>query len=148
MSRQIIGILAAIILGGSLVACAKEPPKPGPNATLYERLGGKPAIEAVVDDFLGNVAANPEINFFFANSDIGKLRGHLVAQVCEASGGPCKYTGRDMPTTHKGMAITERQFNSMGADMQKTLVKFHVPDREQKELLTLLGSLQKDIVGK
>lgn len=148
MSRQIFGILAAIVLGGSLAACASQPSKPGPNATLYERLGGKPAIEAVVDDFLGNVAANPEINFFFANSNIGKLREHLVAQVCEASGGPCKYTGRDMPTTHKGMAISDRQFNAMGADMQKTLVKFKVPDREQKEVLTLLGSMQKDIVGK
>lgn len=148
MSRQIFGILAAIVLGGSLAACASQPSKPGPNATLYERLGGKPAIEAVVDDFLGNVAANPEINFFFANSNIGKLREHLVAQVCEASGGPCKYTGRDMPTTHKGMAISDRQFNAMGADMQKTLVKFKVPDREQKEVLTLLGSMQKDIVAK
>jgi hemoglobin len=70
--------------------------------SLYERLGGKPAIQAVVDDFIGNVAADPRINGFFANADIPRLKRMLVDQICEASGGPCKYTGKSMKEAHAG----------------------------------------------
>jgi hemoglobin len=132
----------AIAALGALAACAQPAEK-----TLYERLGGQPAITAVIDDFVANVAADPAINRRFAGADIPKLKRLLVEQVCEASGGPCKYTGRSMKESHKGMGITPAEFNAMGADMVKTLDKFKVPEREKNEVMTLLGSMSKDIVG-
>src|SRR5262245_55406160 len=73
---------------------------------LFERLGGRAAIEAVVDDFLGRVSQDERINASFASAHLPRLRQRLVEQVCQASGGPCTYSGRDMKTVHAGMGIT------------------------------------------
>ena len=144
---MITRLLGAAVLAVTLAACAEMNKEMADEPTLYERLGGQEAIVAVVDDFIANVAADDRINGFFANSDIPKLKANLVDQVCEASGGPCTYTGKDMKSAHAGMQITEEQFNAMGEDMLKTLETFQVPERETDELMTLLGSMQGDIVG-
>jgi hemoglobin len=76
--------------------------------SLYERLGGYPAITAVVDDFVGNVAADRRINRFFARANVGRLKARLVEQICQGTGGPCVYTGGDMRSVHAGMGIRTR----------------------------------------
>jgi hemoglobin len=114
--------------------------------SLYDRLGGKEAITAVVDQFVANVAADARINGRFATTDIPKLKRHLVDQVCMAAGGPCIYTGRDMKTAHAGMKITNADFDALVEDLVGALDKFNVPKREQQELLALLGPMKKDIV--
>lgn len=114
--------------------------------SLYDRLGGKTAISAVVDQFVGNVAADSRINGRFATTDIPKLKGHLVDQICMATGGPCTYHGRDMRTTHAGMKISNRDFGALVEDLVKALDTFKVPEREKGELLGLLGPMKKDIV--
>lgn len=116
----------------------------GPS--LYERLGKKEAITAVVEDFVNRVAADGRINGKFANANIPRLKAMLVDQICEATGGPCKYTGRDMKTAHAGMAITGEQFDALVGDLVTTLNKFRVPEREKNELLGALGPMKKDIV--
>jgi len=118
-----------------------------PQKSLYERLGGQPAITAVVDDFVGNVAADNRINGFFARTDIPRLKKLLVEQICAGTGGPCTYTGRSMQAAHKGMNITDAQFNALVEDLQKTLNKFKVPEKEQGELLAVLGPMKPQIVG-
>ena len=118
-----------------------------PQKSLYERLGGKDAITAVVDDFVANVAADKRINGFFARADVPRLKRNLVDQICQATGGPCTYTGKDMKTAHKGMGITDADFNALVEDLQKSLNKFKVPDKEQGELLGALASLKPQIVG-
>jgi hypothetical protein len=70
---------------------------PARDRTLYQRLGGHNAIVAVVDDFVGNVAADKRINKFFAKANIGRLKARLVEQICQGSGGPCTYTGGGAP---------------------------------------------------
>ena len=115
--------------------------------SLYERLGGKDAITAVVDDFVANVAADNRINGFFAKADVPRLKKNLVDQICQATGGPCTYTGKDMKTAHKGMGITDADFNALVEDLQKSLNKFKVPEKEQGELLGILGPLKPQIVG-
>jgi len=117
------------------------------SKSLYERLGGKPAITAVVDDFVANVAADSRINGRFANANIPRLKMLLVDQVCEATGGPCKYTGKDMPSAHTGMRITDAEFDALAADLIKSLDKFNVPDREKKELLGAIGGLRSQVVN-
>src|SRR5215470_2302767 len=109
--RRTIGTLvavAALVAGcsgsmqGDKAMMEKKP--------LYDRLGGKPAITAVVDDFIGNVAGDARINQRFANANIPRLKAMLVDQICEASGGPCKYTGQSMKVAHAGMKITDAEF--------------------------------------
>ena len=118
-----------------------------PQKSLYDRLGGQPAITAVVDDFVGNVAADNRINGFFARTDIPRLKKNLVDQICQGTGGPCTYTGRDMKTAHKGMNITDAQFNALVEDLKKSLDKFKVPEKEQGDLLAVLGPMKPQIVG-
>jgi hemoglobin len=114
--------------------------------TLYERLGGQPAINAVVDDFVANVAADQRINRFFANANVPRLKRLLAEQICAGAGGPCTYTGRDMKMTHAGMSVGDQDFNALVEDLIKSLDKYKVPTKEQQELLALLGPMRKDIV--
>ncbi len=120
----------------------------GLRPSLYDRLGGKPAITAVIEDFVGNVAADTRINRRFANADVPRLKRMLVDQVCEATGGPCRYTGASMVDAHRGMNITEAEFNALVDDLVKSFDKFKVPAQEKTELLTALGSMKAQIVGK
>jgi hemoglobin len=116
------------------------------SRSLYERLGGKNAITAVVDDFVARCAADERINGKFARTDIPRLKANLVDQVCEATGGPCTYSGRDMRTTHDGMAVTGGEFDALVADLVATLDHFSVPDAEKAELLGALAPMRVDIV--
>jgi truncated hemoglobin YjbI len=116
--------------------------------SLFSRLGGKAAIEAVVADCLKNVLADKRINKAFAKADAVNLKKQLVDQICEATGGPCSYTGKDMKTAHRGMGIKEEQFNALVEDLVKSLDKFKVGEKEKAELLGALGSMKDDIVTK
>lgn len=140
-------IVSALVVTALLGGCTTMH-SAAPQKTLYERLGGKPAIQAVVDDFIGNVAADTRINGFFANTNIPRLNTMLVNQICQATGGPCKYEGRSMKAAHAGMGVSELHFNALVEDLVKSLNKFNVPEREKKELLTALASMKGDIVSR
>ena len=116
------------------------------GGSLYERLGGKGAITAVVDDFVARCAADSRINGKFARTDIARLKANLVDQVCEATGGPCTYGGRDMRTTHDGMSVTGGEFDALVADLVATLDKFGVGEADKGELLSALAPMRSDIV--
>jgi len=123
------------------------------HKTLYDRLGGKDAISAVVDQFVGHVAADKRINGFFAKtaSDPERLKTfkmNLVNQICEASGGPCKYTGKDMKSAHMGMGISGSEFDALVEDLVGALDKFTVGAHEKDQLLGALGPMKSDIVEK
>ena len=125
----------------------------GKDKSLYERLGGKKAISAVVDEFVGRVAADSRINGFFAKTAadpqrLAAFKKKLVDQICQASGGPCKYTGKDMKTAHQGMGISEADFNALVEDLVGALNKFKVGEKEKNELLGALGPMKSDIVEK
>ena len=135
------GVTAAALLAAGCAGGMAD------KKSLYDRLGGKPAIRAVVDDFIGNVAGDARINQRFAGANIAKLKTNLVDQICEASGGPCKYTGQGMKGAHTGMKITDGEFDALVDDLAKSLDKLNVPAQEKGELLSALGGLRKDIVG-
>ncbi|MBI1845904.1 MAG: group 1 truncated hemoglobin [Candidatus Rokubacteria bacterium] len=116
--------------------------------SLYDRLGGKPAITAVVDDFIGNVAADARINQRFAGANIPRLKTMLVDQICQASGGPCTYTGKSMLDAHRGMNVQDAEFNALVEDLVKSLDTLKVPAQEKSDLLGALGPLKPQIVGK
>ena len=143
LKRSILAaaLAAALSLGGCATGSMR-------SQTLYERLGGKDAIVAVVDDFVGNVAADSRINQRFANTNIPHLKQMLVDQICAGTGGPCTYSGRDMKSAHTGMNISDSEFNALVGDLVKTLDKFKVSEKEKSELLSVLGPMKGDIVGK
>ena len=118
-------------LAVSMVGCG-DMFSTGGAKSLHDRLGGKPAITAVVDQFVENVAGDGRISGRFATTDIPKLKKNLVDQICSASGGPCTYTGRDMKTTHAGMKITTGDFNALVEDLVAALDKAKVPEQEKK----------------
>jgi hemoglobin len=120
--------------------------KKAATAPLYDRLGGQRAIVAVIDDFIGRVAADTRIKLRFANTDIPRLKSLLVEFVCMATGGPCRYSGVDMETSHAGMELVDDEFTALVEDLAATLAKFEVPAKEQQELLGALGPLQPRIV--
>jgi hemoglobin len=115
-------------------------------ASLYERLGELDAITAVVDSFVARCAEDGRINGKFERTDVPRLRKMLVDQVCEATGGPCTYSGRDMRETHDGMGVTAGEFEALVEDLVATLDEFNVPKADQEELLGLLGPMRDEIV--
>lgn len=161
---------AAFVLGG--LGCESMPwskkkdsersssstAKAGTSAnSLYTRLGGEPAIRKVVDDFVQLAAADPQVNFTRKGhpneweatpENIRALKERLVEFIGMATGGPQKYTGADMVSSHTGMNITEAEFNAAAADLQRALEKNNVPKPLQDELLTVVATTKKDIVGK
>lgn len=131
---------------GPAVASAPGPVRVDP-ASLYARLGGRPAIEAVMTDFVGRAARDRRTAPRFAKTDAKALIAKLTDQLCEASGGPCKYTGKNMKVAHTGMKITEAEWNITGGHIQAAMRAKRVPRKEQQEVMTLLGSMKGDIVG-
>ena len=121
------------------------------RATLYDRLGGMPAIRAVVDDFVGRILADERVNRWFAHaaSDPANMEAYkakLADFVCQGTGGPCKYAGADMVTAHKGRGVTEEAFQAVVEDLVATLEKLKVPDTEKSDLLGLLAPMKPAIV--
>jgi hemoglobin len=152
MSKSILGacVVAGLIVGVSSASVFGQAMK---EKSLYDRLGGKKAITAVVDEFVGRVAADTRINAFFAATAtdakrLATFKGKLVDQICEASGGPCKYTGKDMKSAHMGMGISSGDFNALVEDLVGALDKFKVPQHEKDQLLGALAPMKTDIVEK
>lgn len=141
------------LLGSILVALALMAPAMAKEKSLYQRLGGKKSITAVVDEFVGRVAADSRINGFFKDTAadparLASFKKKLVDQICQASGGPCKYMGKDMKSAHAGMGISGGDFSALVEDLVGALDKFHVGEKEKGELLGALGPMKSDIVEK
>jgi hemoglobin len=121
------------------------------SPSLYKRVGGYEPISAVTDDFIGRLAGDKQLERFFGGVSADsqkKLRQHVVNQLCEATGGPCIYTGRTMKTSHTGLGISENDWQLAVKHLVATLDKFKVPEKEKGELLAIASSLKADIVEK
>jgi len=115
--------------------------------SLYNQLGDKAGITKVVDTFVGNIAKDARINGMFASTNIPRLKTLLVEQVCEVSGGPCKYTGRDMKSSHTGMGVNRTHFNALVEDLQAAMSTEGIPFGVQNELLAVLAPMYRDIIA-
>ena len=142
----LFGLVLSLLLmvSGSMPARAQE-------KSLYQRLGGYDALDAVVDDFVGRLVADKQFEKFFVGQSIDskkRIRQHVLDQFCAATGGPCIYTGRDMKTSHMGLGITEDDWNAAAKHLVASLDKFKVPEKEKGEVLAFVTTLKKDIVEK
>lgn len=163
------GVLA-IVLALATASCGKPPPPvapppppaveiappPPPEAppapkSLFERLGGRDAIYEVVDEFTKNVAADTRVNKLFAKTKgdrLEKFKNAITDQVCELTGGTCSYAGKDMKVAHKGMGISEAQWDAFIEDLTLALQAKSVGEDEKSELFALLGKFREDVVEK
>ncbi len=147
MTRVLLRTVGVVVLVAVLAGCAgmmaREP-------SLYDRLGGRHPIALVVDDFVDSVSADPRVNARFKAlkpAEVFRLKSYLADQICEATGGPCSYVGRDMKSVHQGMTISEAEWDATVENLVKALDKHKVQAKEKSELLGLLGPMKKDIVG-
>jgi hemoglobin len=116
------------------------------QGSLYERLGGTDALTAVTRAFEERAAKDDRINQKFARTDLNRLTKEFVDQLCEATDGPCTYTGLSMPQAHTNMGVTNGEFDAFMEDLVATLDDFKVGKAEQDELLGLLHPLRGEIV--
>ena len=118
------------------------------DKTLYDSMGGEPALRTAVEHFADLVQTDDRINFTFAEADMSKFKKLIFEQLCNLSGGPCKYTGRDMRTSHVKLNINNAEFNALAEDLYIALDRAGIPYRLQNKLMALLAPMQHDIVKK
>lgn len=146
-----IGIVPLLVLGVTF-GLANRANAEEEASSLYARLGGVYNIALVVDDFIDRVVVNDVLNAnpqVYANRKPERFPGlkfQLTALVCQATGGPCNYTGRSMKEAHDGWMITEEEWQALGADFKASPDKFAVPEKEQHELFAIVESTKEDIV--
>jgi hemoglobin len=137
LSRSLV--LVTLLCGGAL-AQAEE--------SLYAQIGGEPKLRASVDKLVEIMLVDERINFTFAETDLNKFKGLLYDQICELTGGPCKYTGRDMIESHQKLNTTNEQFNALAEDLYKAFDSVGVPYRLQNRVMALLAPMQPQVVDK
>ncbi len=136
--------LRCIALAG-LLATACALPRAEPR-TLFDDLGGHAGIEAIVDSFLRELAADERIVHHFAETKISRFRRHLIDQLCQVSDGPCEYTGDSMADVHRGMGVSEGDFNALVEDLIDAMETEGTPTGAQNRLLARLAPMHGDIV--
>lgn len=149
MNRYLLGVTIALLATATAFAEQATTKK-----SLYDRIGGQAALTKVVDDFVARAAANPKVNFTrngtwnASDAAVKTLKMHLVNFLGSAFGGPQKYAGRSMKEAHKGMAITQAEFDALAADLKAVLEANKVPSAEVNEIMKIAASTAPDIVEK
>jgi len=149
MNRSTIRLgLALTGLAAMLAGCASGGPAPSVKngRTLYQRLGGMPAIKALVIGVKDRAVSDPRTREYFKGFDPEPIVEHFIQLACVATGGPCKYEGRPMKQVHKGLHITNAAFDAFMEDILFTAKKLKVKQAEQDEVAGLFNATRKDIV--
>lgn len=147
MQRCLSAVFAASILAGGL--CTLQAADAGKS--LYERLGGQPAIQAVANGLVDKILADNRVNNWFAHTaaspeNTNAYKAKLTEFICANVGSACKYTGLDMIAAHKGRGVTSEAFNAVAEDLVTVLDQLKVPAKEKGELMNVIGSMKPAIV--
>lgn len=150
--RPVVAVVLALFAAQSAWSAPAAAPAKGKS--LYERLGGETALKAVVDDFVAAAAPDPKVDFTrggmwkATDASVAHLKKMLVDFMGQALGGPQAYAGRGMREAHRGMGITQAQFDALAGHLKATLVKHKVPAKEIDEVMAIAASTAPDIVEK
>lgn len=128
----------------TIIGCQSIQTKP----SLYEQLGAKEGVENIAESFVRLMVRDPRTEAHFRESNLERFFEKLVEQFCEISGGPCTYTGDEMLAVHKGMNITEGEFNATVEILQQAMRDNHIPLAAQNRLLALLAPMRGDMIYK
>lgn len=132
-----------LFLGSLLGAQAQTLPAP---ESLYQTLGQQAGITALMDEFVGRVLQDTRIKHHFKDTNAQTLKASLSDQICQLSGGPCKYEGADMKAAHAEMGIRKQEFHALVEDLQAAMDSKGIPFAQQNRLLALLAPMHRDIV--
>ena len=135
---------AALVL--SLPALLPALPAIASEATLYERIGGRPVLHAVVGQTLAQVTRDPAVNQSFAKVDIHRLIEKVTDELCAVTGGACPPSEDSVKTIHAGLNISEREFYALVEALRDALDEHSVGTREKNELLRILAPMKRDVV--
>jgi hemoglobin len=113
---------------------------------LFDDMGGQPGIDKLVDASVDNYLADPRIKDIFSESNIDRIRAELKDQFCVVAGGPCHYTGHSMEATHKGLHLTNANFNAVVEDLQAAMNACNIPFATQNRFLARLAPYQHEVV--
>jgi hemoglobin len=116
--------------------------------SLYERLGGAPAVDAAVDIFYRKVLADDRISHFFDTVDMESQHTKQKAFLTMVFGGPNQYSGKDLRAGHKHMALNETHFNAVVENLASTLKELGVGDAEIGEIAAIAGSVKNDVLNR
>ena len=141
---------ASLLIG--LAACTSTQVQdtaasPAARSPLFDRVGGKPGLAAVVDGFMLNAAVDPRIARRFRDADTPRFKAALAERLCVSIGGPCRDTGRPMKTVHAGMGISDAEFNAMTQDLRRAMSRHDIPVDTQLEFVAALEPLRDDVVS-
>jgi hemoglobin len=113
---------------------------------LYQSLGQKPGLTALMDDFMVRLMADPRMQPFFKDTNQAQFKSQLVDQLCQVAGGPCQYKGPDMKTAHGEMDITKSHFNALVEVLQQSMNARNIPFSVQNKLLAQLAPMHRDVI--
>ncbi|WP_336336218.1 group I truncated hemoglobin [Haloarcula brevis] len=116
------------------------------SQSLFERIGGRDAVEAVVSDFYDRVLDDPLLEPYFEDTDMDRLRSHQTQFISAVAGGPVDYDGDDMRTAHEGLGITEDAFANVATHLEAALRENGVPDDDVSAILGEVAAMEDDIV--
>jgi hemoglobin len=116
------------------------------QGTLFDDLGGQPGINKIVDLSVDNYLADPRIKDIFSESNIDRIRAELKDQFCMIADGPCRYTGHSMSAAHKGLHLTNANFNALVEDLQQAMDSCNIRFATQNRLLARLAPMQHQVV--
>jgi len=132
-------MMLALLLGGCQSLNTE------PENSLYQQLGEREGIANVVEDLLYLIVEDERINQQFKGMDVAQFHRNLTDQLCELSGGPCAYTGREMRELHSDMDITDTQFNALAENLILAMEQNDIPTGAQNRLIKQLLPLYPDI---
>ena len=115
--------------------------------SLYQQLGGQPALVVLMDDFMIRLLADRRMAPFFKDVDHKHVKAQLVAQFCEVSGGPCKLKGPDMKKAHSGFDVSKGDFNALVEVLQQSMDAQGIGFGTQNKLLARLAPLHREIIN-
>ncbi len=137
-------LAAALLLLAEISAGAVAAVEPPPS--LYDRLGGTDGVAAIAGALIDRVSTDPVLGRSFKDSKLDRIKKLLAEQICELSGGPCRYSGDSMREVHAGHHISEAEFFGMVADLRLVLKQRQVSQSATNELLRLLAPMKRDVV--
>jgi hemoglobin len=115
---------------------------------LFTDMGGQPGIDRVVDLSMDAYLVDPRIKALFEESNIDRMRAEFKVQFCQVAGGPCAYAGHDMTAAHKGLHLTNADFNAVVEDLQGAMDKVGIGFATQNRFLARLAPMQHHVVTK
>jgi hemoglobin len=118
------------------------------EGTLYDDMGGKPGMDRLVDASVDRYLTDPRIKDIFDESNIDRIRAELKDQFCMVAEGPCQYKGHDMTATHKGLHLTNANFNALVEDLQLAMDDQDISFPVQNRFLARLAPMQHQVVSK